>query len=208
MMDGMMLQDSETKSELLLGCEIQSNLKWNLHIKYLQGKLKGRLTGLSSIKYVVPFQTRSTITIGMFNSVLGYCLPLFGGGAISVKSKILRYFKVELLNWWPCLLQDLTEKLNWLTVRQLISYHTLLMVYKVRQSKEPEYLANFLLNENRMGHIILPNTSLGLARKSFIWRGSETLNNLPLTIRAAVKISSFKKSTKLWVQENIPLFYD
>ena len=79
MMDGIMLQDSETKSELLLGCKIQSNLKWNLHIKYLQGKLKGRLTGLSSIKYVVPFQTRSTITIGMFNSVLGYCLPLFGG---------------------------------------------------------------------------------------------------------------------------------
>ena len=82
------------------------------------------------------------------------------------------------------------------------------MVYKVRQSKEPEFLANFLLNGNRMGNIIVPNTSLGLARKSFLWRVSETWNNLPWTIRAAAKLSSFKKSRKLWIQENIPLFYD
>ena len=95
------------------------------------------------------------------------------------------------------------DKLKWLTVRQLVVYHTLLMLYKVRQSKEPEYLARILLMENRMGSIIVPNTTLGLARKSFLWRGSETWNTLPGTLRATSKISLFKKNLKLWVQ-----FYD
>ena len=52
-MDGIVLQESDHQSELLLGCQIQSNLKWNLQIKYLQGRLKKRLAGLSAIKYAV-----------------------------------------------------------------------------------------------------------------------------------------------------------
>ena len=55
-MDGIGLQEGENQSELLLGCQIRSKLKWSLHIKYLQRKLKGRMTGLSAIKYAVPFE--------------------------------------------------------------------------------------------------------------------------------------------------------
>ena len=78
-MDGVQLVESKEASELLLGCELQSDLKLHTQIEKLVDKLKKRLVGLNSLKYVLPFKTRNQITLGMFNSVLVYCLPLFGG---------------------------------------------------------------------------------------------------------------------------------
>ena len=88
------------------------------------------------------------------------------------------------------------DKLKWLTVPQLIFYHTMIAVYKVRQSKEPEYLASFLLRENRMGNIIIPTTKLSLAKRSFVWRGSEGWNSLPQNIRKLRKLGTFKINVK------------
>ena len=53
-MDGVNLQESPDGYELLLGCFIQSNLKWKKHITELTSKLKKRLTGLACIKYLLP----------------------------------------------------------------------------------------------------------------------------------------------------------
>ena len=54
-MDNFLLKEDPQKSELLLGCYIQANLKWNTHIKNLLGKLKNRVTGLMKIRYTLPF---------------------------------------------------------------------------------------------------------------------------------------------------------
>ena len=98
------------------------------------------------------------------------------------------------------------SKLKWLTVNQFVAYNTLLTVHKIRQTGEPEYLAQFLKNDNRQGCIIIPNTRLTLAKKSFIWRGSETWNALSLTLRKCTKIGQFKRGAKQWVMDNIPQF--
>ena len=45
-----------------------------------------------------------------------------------------------------------------MTVQQLIAYHTLIAIYRIRQSKEPEHLADILTKDNRYGHIIMKNT--------------------------------------------------
>ena len=78
-MDGITLEEDPKKSETLLGCQIQADLNWHDQIKELKSKLKKRLVGLSHIKFVLPFNTRRIVSEGMFNSVLVYCLPLFGG---------------------------------------------------------------------------------------------------------------------------------
>ena len=100
------------------------------------------------------------------------------------------------------------EKLGWLSVNQLVSYHSLLLVFKIRSSGEPEYLARKLKYENRLEKIIIPNTSLSLAKKSFIFRAAEQWNNLPISARRAVKISHFKKETRKWVVSSISRFLD
>ena len=82
-MDEVALTESKEKCELLLGVQIQSDLKWHVQVKELVGKLRKRLAGLRKLKYLVPYPIRKMICQGIFNSVLVYCLPLFGGCNVS-----------------------------------------------------------------------------------------------------------------------------
>ena len=98
------------------------------------------------------------------------------------------------------------DKLGWLTVQQLIGYHTLITVFRIRLNKEPEDLAIILSQDNITGHIIMKNTQLGLYRESFVFRGAMLWNRLPLSLRKETKLGVFKKNIKQWVENSIPRF--
>ena len=100
------------------------------------------------------------------------------------------------------------DKLKWLTVNQLVNYHTVISVFKIRSSREPEYLAEILCNDSRNNRITIPNLDLKLAQNSFSLRGSEDWNKLPLFIRQQQRIGSFKKLAKNWILANVPRFLD
>ena len=100
------------------------------------------------------------------------------------------------------------DMLDWLTVNQLVRYHTLLALYRISVSKEPEYLASSLCNDNRLGKIIVHITRLTLAMKSFKIRGAYNWNALPEDIRNTSKIGVFKKKLKIWIKFNVPRFLD
>ena len=98
------------------------------------------------------------------------------------------------------------DKLDWLTVEQLIVYHTLITVYRIRSSNHPIDLAKQLKNENRLGKIIVSNQRLEQYRKSFIFRGLVNWNSLPLAIREAETLGVFKKQLRDWIKANISRF--
>ena len=211
-MDSVLLKEGDSKIEFLLGCEIQANLKWAEQVEKLLVKLKSRVAGLTSLKHALPFHTRNTFTIGIFNSILVYCLPLFGGCNTShIKSiQVLQNRAARVVTHLPprSNREFMYNKLKWLTVNQLVVYHTLLTVFKIRLSGEPEYLAKYLRHDNRLGKIIIPNTTLSLARRSFTWRGSENWNSLPVDLRECRKISHFKPRLRNWVTRNISRFLE
>ena len=78
-MGGVTLEESNEKVETFVGCQIQANLKWLLQVQKLALKLKKRLVGLNHIKFILILSTRRATSDSMFNSVLVYCLPVFGG---------------------------------------------------------------------------------------------------------------------------------
>ena len=211
-MDGLMLEENAEKCELLLGVEIQSNLKWHSQVTKVVGKLKTRLVGLNKLKFIVPYATRNTITIGVFNSVLVYCLPLYGGcnNAQIKELQVLQNKAGQIVTHKPPYTNrnELYDQLGWLSVAQLIVYHTLLLVFKIRKTGEPEYLADFLKNDSRTGRIIVPNVKLGLAQKSFCFRGSGNWNELPQILRNSLKIGAFKRGVRKWITENVPRFIE
>ena len=96
------------------------------------------------------------------------------------------------------------DKLKWLTVNQLVAYHTLLSVFRIRQAGEPEYLASILGKTTRQagGRIILEKTKLGLHMKSFTYRGAVQWNRLPPDLRLESKHGKFKTGLRRWVAEN------
>ena len=95
------------------------------------------------------------------------------------------------------------NELKLLSVNQLISYHTLIMVFRIRQSKEPEHLANCLLRDSRQGRIMLDNVRHESYRQSFIYRGATLWNQVPSRVRNVESLSSFKKLIKPWILDNV-----
>ena len=174
-MDGILVEEGKDKCELLLGCTIESSLKWHTQIQNLLLKLKTRLVGLNKIKFIVPFHIRKTLTHCIFNSVLVYCLPLFGGcEKYEIKAlQVLQNQAARIVTHSPPRSNriELFDKLEWLTVNQLIVYHTLISVFKLRQNQEPEYLAENLLQNTTYGRIFIPNIKRSLTQKSFMIRG-------------------------------------
>ena len=78
-MDNVTLLEDESKCEKLLGCYVSSDLKWDQNIKNVLSKLKLRLISLEKLKYCGTFEIRKKLADGLFNSILSYCLPLYGG---------------------------------------------------------------------------------------------------------------------------------
>ena len=155
---------------------------------------------------------KKNIVEGVFNSVLCYCLPLFGGcNKAEVKMlQVQQSRAAQLVLRTPPRTQRsfMLEKLGWLSVQQLISYHTLLTIFRIRLTKEPKDLANILSMETITGHIRMKNTSLKLYRDSLIFRGAISWNRLPLCLKKEVRIRNFKNGLRKWVEENITRFAD
>ena len=211
-MDGIKLKEAAEHSEALLGVVVDANLKWHGQISTLLSKLKKRIAGLSHVRSVLPFSLRKSVSEGLFTSVLSYCLPLFGGcDAGEIRDlQVLQNKVAQLVTMSPprSVRNPMYDSLGWLTVHQLTVYHTLLAVYRVRTTKEPEYLADCLCKDNRNGNIIVTPTRLSLLKNSFTFRGACAWNKLPPIIRSIPRIGIFKKRIKAWIKENIPRFLE
>ena len=209
-MDGVDLQ--ETDSGMLLGCYVQSDLKWHKQIDMLLTKLQSRLGALDKFKNVVTPTVKKTIVEGIFTSVLSYCIPLFGG-CDKGEMQSLQVMQIKAARIVTSLgirtdRRELFATLDWMTVNQLVYYHSALSTYRIRKSSEPEYLAEILNRNNRLNKIIVPNSTLSLAMKSYCFRGANEWNRLPEEIRECEKIRNFKKRLKSWILMNVPQFLE
>ena len=112
------------------------------------------------------------------------------------------------------LTKELLKITDELSVHQLIAYHTLLQVNKTIISKKPSYIykklklrtpgENFIFPK-RQTHTIMVNRKLNISRSSFIYRGANLFNRLPLNLRESQDEKYFKKEAKSWVRINIPI---
>ena len=120
-------------------------------------KLKKRLAGLAKLRSIVPYSMLKVITQGIFNSVLVYCQPLFGGCDKNELNslQVLQNKAAQIVTKSPprSIRNPMFDKLGWLSVNQLVAYHSLIQVYKIRKSEEPEYPHGILSNDNRNGNI-------------------------------------------------------
>ena len=141
-----------------------------------------------------------------------YCLPLFGGMDIGdLKSiQILQNRAAQIATHSPPRAHraPMYDHLKWLTVNQLVFYHTVLTIFKIRSNREPEHLAEIFCKDSRNKRIMIPNWDLSLGQKSFRIRGAENWNLLPVQIRSQTKIGLFKNQVKKWTLEKIPKFLE
>jgi hypothetical protein len=208
------------KSEKLLGIFIQDDLKWTDYIlnneKSLIKQLTSRLNALRMISHVGNFRVRLMIANGIFCSKLIFQICLWGGtedyllsSLQVVQNKAARYV-ARRGRYTP--VADLLRQCGWLSVRQLVFYHSVILIYKTSQTTYPKYIYSKLATEFpyntrlaqtdsvRMGPDF--QSRLELTEKSFMNRATLGYNQIPTELRQIKKIEMFKMKLKTWVTEN------
>ncbi len=93
------------------------------------------------------------------------------------------------------------KKLNWLNMQNRRSLHVCTMMYKVQKGNAPDYLCNLFQFRQEVHSYGTRQVDSGFieprysrcSHKCFSYFGSMVYNSVPIDIRSASSISSFKK---------------
>ena len=202
---------TQSNSENLLGIIVQADLKWTNYDDELKTELQGRLQGLQIVRNIVnSMQIRKQVAESLFMSILVYCIPVWGGCEkkdlhdLQVLQNVAAQHVLRLPRRTSR--NRMYDELEWMTVAQLVFYHTILSVYRIRKSGEPERLAAKFTHENFRGNLIVPNTRLSIVKNSFAFRGAYGWSSLPVSLRTVDKTDEFKKELRSYTLLNIPRF--
>ena len=104
--------------------------------------------------------------------------------------------------------------MKWLSVRQLIFFHTVLQAFKTTQSGLPSVIRKSISTDhplntrNAAGGLIRFGESFRgdsyLINLSFKYRAAQMFNKVPVSVRSG-SLESVKKKLKNWVCQNIPI---
>ena len=162
------------------------------------------------------FKVRLMIANGIFCSKLIFQISLWGGAenylldSLQIIQNKAARFVTSRGRYTP--VAELLRQCGWLSVRQLVFYHSVVLIHKTLVTKYPKYIHNKLSSEFpyntrlaeseavRMGADF--QAKLELTEKSFMNRGTVDFNKLPTELRKISKNDEFKIRLKKWVVEN------
>ena len=182
-------------------------------------QLTGRINGLQKIAGTAPFNTRLMVANGVVMSKLVYLITVWGGA----QQYLLNSLQLHQLRavrsvcgynslYWSR--KRFLDRVSWLSVRQLIFFHTVLQAVKTIKTGMPRVLHESISTEHpcrtrsesrgliRFGETFRGES--GLVNLSFKHRAAHMYNMVPVSIRTG-SILTIKKQLKKWVCQNIPI---
>ena len=212
-----------TFCEKILGGYISNNYKWNEHImgneKSIFRTLISRINALRKIRQIAPFKTRKMIANGIVMSRLTYLIQVWGGCPKylldllqTLQNKAARVVCNEGI-YTP--VQKLLENCGWMSMRQLVSYHRVLLMYNIRKEGKPKYFVEKFRGNNNQNYKTRFVEDAGVkkqrilrnedSRSSFVPSSIDVWNKLPVDFRKAENVKAFKAKLKPWIKENIEI---
>ena len=207
-----------TETEKLLGGNLHQSLQWNHHIRDHENsmlrQLTTRINGLKKISANATFNTRLMVANGAVISKLVYLITLWGGA----QQYLLKSLQVQQLtaartvcgfhsrSWSK---KKLLDRVGWLSVRQLIQYHTVLQAHKTIQTRRPTPLFNSISTDHprntrsaASGNIRFGETFK--SQSTFKYRAMEWYNIIPAKVKQG-SLPGVKRKLKTWMKNNVPI---
>ena len=198
----------DTGSSRILGATIQANMSWSQHlVKGKDSLLPSVRRQLGALKHQgrnIPIRCRKLIATGLIMSRLAYIMPLWGSTTNNHIRKVQTLWN-NISRWTTGLhrktrTRDLMTANGWMSIKDMISYHSLIMVWKILYLKKPKHIYNTITTEDD-NLILLTKPRLQFTSRGFKHRASLEWNQLPTTLRNEDSISIFKKTLKKWISE-------
>ena len=206
--------------EKMLGCQISSDFTWNEHIRdnefSMQRMLTSRINALKKISFGVSFKMRKMVANSIVISRMIYIIQLWGGTSeYLLKSLQVLQNKtartVTRLGWFTPQ-SVLLRQCGWLSIKQLVEYHSLILLFKVKNVGKPVYLHKiasrkfpFETRASTANNIVEnQHTSRDTTKQGFVHRSSKSWNFLSIKIKLETKLLKFKQMLRTWILENVP----
>ena len=215
-----------SQKERLLGAQVHQDMHWKEHIldsdDSLIKSLNKRAGALKKISRTASFKTRKMIANGIYMSKLIYLMPVWMGceeyliNALQVNmNKVARLVtKLDIFTPTSVLLQQC----GWMSVKQLMAFHSIVLLHKTLKNKTPSYLYQKVTSSSEqyntrqaaeysaaleaagvMEQPGVDNCELGITSSSWCWSSVRWYNRLPPSLRAEQKLEKFKTKLKDWV---------
>ena len=154
------------------------------------------------------------IANGVIMSKLSHLIILWGGA----KQYLLKALQVKQLAAartvcgaasWRWSRRKILDRVGWLSIKQLIFYHTVLQVHKTLQTQRPRPLFNTLSSSYPYR---TRRATAGMIRQdpsfsnlnTFKYRAMQSYNRVPESVRQG-STNSVKIKLRKWIKSNIPI---
>ena len=208
--------------ERLLGATVSNDFKWGKHIrdskKSLTAILTTRINALRKVAKYSSFKNRKMIANGIVMSHITYLIQLYGGCSEYLLSALQvlqnRAARVVTRLDWDTPRETLLLQCGWLSIRQMVQYHSQILLFKTKTNKRPVYIYSQISHQfNRVTRL---STTEGirdfrkfestLANQSFLPRTIKYWNeNIPYEIRKERKMKLFKQKLRSWIGTDVKI---
>ena len=160
----------------ILGANLRNDLTWGAHLemgkKAILPAVRWQLWALATLKNCLSTKAKLQLVNGLVISRLAYAISLWGNTSDTVLRKAQICMNIGARFVLGCNIYnrevDLMRKCNWLNIRDLTEYYSLIQIWKAVRWDTPKYLSEQ------------------------IGQGQDKWNSLPYELHTETSISKFK----------------
>ena len=195
-----------------LGVIIDEDLSFNQHISQTSRIAFFHLRNIKRIRHILSKQDSEKLIHAFITSRLDYCNSLLSG----CPSRSLRTLQLVQNAAARVLtgtrrrdhITPVLASLHWLPVQQRIDFKILLLTYKALNNQAPSYIKELLtpycphrpLRSLNSGLLVVPRvTKSRMGGRTFSYQAPLLWNQLPLSVREADTVSTFKARLKTFL---------
>lgn len=209
-LDGITLSSSTTVRNL--GVIFDQDLSFNSHIKLISRTAFFHLRNIAKIRHILSLKDAEKLVHAFVTSRLDYCNSLLSGCTNqSLKTlQLVQNAAARVLTGTRRRdhISPTLASLHWLPVKSRIEFKILLLTYKALNGQAPLYLKELIvpyhptraLRSQNSGLLVVPRVFKSrMGGRAFNYQAPLLWNHLPVSIRGADTLSTFKSRLKTFL---------
>ena len=206
-LDGCLISPKPTVRNL--GVALDSSLSLTQHIKNITKSAFFHLRNLARIRPILSLPDAETLVHAFITSRIDYCNSLFSGLPLTTTNglKIVQNAAARVLTRTRKFdhITPILKSLHWLPIQARADFKVLLLTYKALNGLAPSYITSMIqpyipgrsLRSQDAGYLTVTSfKKKTVGGRAFSHRAPRLWNALPLTIRRAASLSTFKSKLK------------
>ncbi|XP_074521138.1 uncharacterized protein LOC141786458 [Halichoeres trimaculatus] len=197
---------------MLMGVLLDQDWSFNSHIQQVSRTAFFHLRNIKRIRHILSRSDAEKLVHAFVSSRLDYCNSLLSGCPNrSIRTlQLVQNAAARVLTWTGRRehISPVLASLHWLPIKSRIEFKILLLTYKALNGIGPSYLKDLIvpynpsrsLRSQHAGLLVVPRVSKSsMGGRAFSYQAPLLWNNLPVEVRGADTVSTFKNRLKTFL---------